>query len=406
MIKTSQTIRPEFNLTKYSDFIFPHPRTKGLNEVRSMSWQKDGTDCQIEIAPNIKSDAPSSKTYKILLAIFIHIQLEKIDPLGGIPISLRRIATILGKKWGGRVAKEICLELTSLQVTNLEWTESFQQKNKKRAATITQMSILNKAKYKAKNISKGEYFKGVESITLKFDEDVAKNIKDNYCIPINFKVYQSLNNKPYVQILYLKIGLYLASNKYRSQQFSALKILEILHIKTNRYFDKAKGKNNRKAFLNEVRQLLDKQPLAANYTLNISVSKTVDESDYKLIISANKVEVKPKHQLVIINKDDQLVLKLCHDIRMALNLNYEMLTAENKAFIRHYCEVYPKNIIELAITTYKERSAWKIEQNEVINNKFAYFASCMHHQAHDSNMNWIKDCGDDCKYKLKVINNV
>lgn len=36
---------------------------------------------------------------------------------------------------------------------------------------------------------------------------------------------------------------------------------------------------------------------------------------------------------------------------------------------------------------------------DLIKNKYAYFAACLHHQVHDAGMKWIKDCGTGCKYK-------
>lgn len=381
-LKIPQTIRPELNLTKYSDFIFPHPQTKELGELRRTSWLAvDGSNCEILISTNKDFSKPlTSKSYKVLLAIFIHIQLNKLDPFKEVKISLKGIADILGKSWNGRVAEELCSELGALSSANIRWVQSFKHKGGKTSADINDFHIINDVGYKAKEISAGEYFKGVKSISLFLNRKLAKNIKNNYCIPINFKVYQDLNNKPYIQILYLKIGLYLSSNKYREQQLSALKIFEILHIESDRYFGR-RGKENRKAFLDDIVQLLSNQPLSNNYTLNIDIAETVDKSDYKLIIKTNRVETKPKHQLVLVNKDEQLVLKLCHDIRIVLNIDYKALTKEDKDSIKHYCEVYPKNIIKLAITTFKERSTWKEQQGEPIVSKFAYFAACLHHRA-------------------------
>ena len=396
-IKIPATIRVERNLVKHNSFIFPHPRTKGLDKQRIESWVADGVDCSIIITPMLHSTTPTAKSHKILLAIFIHAQLEKIDTTKPIPISLRRIAGILGKKWNGRVAEEICKELKILRSTNFEWKESFKEKSKTNSY-VSLFSILNDVQFKAKDIKKDEYFKGVKSIVIEFNRKIAQNLQDNYCIPINFKVYESLNDKSYIQIIYLKIGLYLASNKYRPQQLSALKIIGILNIESLRYLENA-GKKHRKAFLEEIRLRLDKQLLATSYMLNISVSETVNQDDYKLIISTKKIETKPRYQLEVRNKDENLVQWLCHEIIKAIGINYKLLADDDKASIKHYCEVYPQNLIELAITTYKERTAFKAQQGEVIRNKFAYFASCLHHQAHDSGMKWIKDCGADCKYK-------
>lgn len=396
-IKTPDTIRAERNLTKHNSFIFPHPRTKGLEKQRIQSWINSGVDCSIIITPMLHSTTPTSRSHKILLAIFIHAQLEKIDITKPISISLKRIADILGKKWGGRVAKEICQELKILRSTNFEWKESFKEKGKTNSY-MNLFSILNDVQFKAKDIKKGEYFKGVQSIVVEFNRKIGQNLQDNYCIPINFKIYESLNDKPYIQIMYLKIGLYITSNKYKPQQLSALKVIEILNIESQRYLGDA-GKKHRKVLLEEIRHRLDKQPLATSYMLNISVSETVNQEDYKLIISTSKIEITPRHQLEVINKNEQLVQMLCYKIIEAMNTGYKLLTDDDKVSIKHYCEVYPQNIIELAITTYKERTAFKTQQGEVIKNKFAYFASCLHHQAHDSGMKWIKDCGTDCRYK-------
>lgn len=32
-------IRPELNIEKFSSFLFPHRKAKGLDEVRNKSWQ-------------------------------------------------------------------------------------------------------------------------------------------------------------------------------------------------------------------------------------------------------------------------------------------------------------------------------------------------------------------------------
>ena len=396
-IKIPTTIRVERNLVKHNSFIFPHPRTKGLDKQRIESWVADGVDCSIIITPMLHSTTPTSRSHKILLAIFIHAQLEKIDTTKPIPISLRRIADILGKKWNGRVAEEICKELKILRSANFEWKESFEEKGKTNGY-MSLFSILNDVQFKAKDIKKDEYFKGVKSIVVEFNRKIAQNLQDNYCIPINLKVYELLNDKPYIQIIYLKIGLWLASNKYKPQQLSAFKIINILNIESQRYLGDA-GKKNRKAFLEEIRLRLDRQPLATSYMLNVSISETVNQDDYKLIISTKKIETTPRHQLEVRNKDENLVQWLCHEVIKAIGISYKLLADDDKASIKHYCEVYPQNLIELAMTTYKERTAFKEQQGQIIKSKFAFFAACLHHQAHDSSMLWIKDCGADCKYK-------
>ena len=296
-IKIPATIRVERNLVKHNSFIFPHPRTKGLDKQRIESWIADGVDCSIIITPMLHSTTPTSRSHKILLAIFIHAQLEKIDTTKPILISLRRIADILGKKWNGRVAEEICKELKILRSTNFEWKESFKEKSKTNGY-MSLFSILNDVQFKAKDIKKYEYFKGVKSIVIEFNRKIAQNLQDNYCIPVNLKVYESLNDKPYIQIMYLKIGLYIASNKYKPQQLSALKIINILNIESQRYLER-RGKENRKVFLEEIRKYLDLQSLANGYILNISISETVAKDDYKLVISAKKEKVKPVHQLEV-----------------------------------------------------------------------------------------------------------
>ena len=155
---------------------------------------------------------------------------------------------------------DCCKELISLQVTSFEWTHSFKQKNKGKGATIIQMSILNRVEYKAKNINKSEYFQGVKSILMVFDSYVGKNMKDNFYIPINFNIYQSLNNKPYIQTVYLKIALYLSSGDYRTFEQTARTIMNVLNIESKRYSDEVtQGKTNRGAFLQEIKEYLEQK---------------------------------------------------------------------------------------------------------------------------------------------------
>lgn len=55
--KKAEILRPELNIEKYSSFLFPHTKTKGLDNVRVMQWTKklaDGTeyDGEIKVEPS------------------------------------------------------------------------------------------------------------------------------------------------------------------------------------------------------------------------------------------------------------------------------------------------------------------------------------------------------------------
>lgn len=408
MQKQVNIIRPELNISKLSNFIFPHPTTVGVKEERSYSWIQKNNDKKvnsiIEIVPVVKKDESfyfTSKTYNVFLALIHILERLKKDPYDEFEFSLREIAQIIGKEFNGRVAKEVVHELRSLNATLITWITSYKTKNKiiKR---LTDMNILNHIEFlneEKEDIKelKGEYLKGIKHVKVQFNKKIANNIRNKLTTPINHTVFKSLSCHPYIQIFYSKISLFMSSNKYKTQELSAKKILEILEIKAKRY----NYKSNRKELLQNIINHLNNKEIGNNgYIINIKLTETIDGKDFKLIIATDKVK-NNKYYLPTINKDNALINHLAEKIYTTLKTK---LNDNDKKAIVRYCKVYPEILIERAINDYKELYSHKLSTDNPVKNPQKYFASRVHHLVHDMGYKWVKKCDTNCKYK-KVVKN-
>ena len=117
----NEIIRPEQNLEKWSDFIFPHTKTKNLNAPRTKQWEVELPDGEMGVAsiivePSTAHDGYTSKTYDVYLAL-INIWELNGKPNTPFNVSMTEILKTLELAVNGKNVNQ----LISLSLNILFW---------------------------------------------------------------------------------------------------------------------------------------------------------------------------------------------------------------------------------------------------------------------------------------------
>ena len=407
-MNNTQIVRSEFNLNKHVHFLFPHPDSCDLSEPRTIKLSYNELDSteqsSITISPLAHEKSFSIKTYDVLVAVIkIWENLGKPNPFNKFKCSLRDIAKEMELSDGSNVITDIAKELRRLKVTNINWLKSYTYKDKNNKlfarSELKDMNILASITFRSNVESKDkkDFFKDAKQTVIKFGDEIANNLLNKINVPLNLKVYNSLQKKQYAKIFYIKINTFLFSkNNYNKITIlTGLEIIDLLGATSERY----NKKYERKVFLQRLKQTLhNKQLSLTNYTLYLDIKETKDKKDYLLICKA--IKTSNDRIIPIVNNDKQTIDYLVRYMVDGISIT---LDDSNKKYYTKLAKHYPQELIYRAISGLKEMVNYKATTDEPIINKQAYFTVELHRLAHDSGLLWIKDCGSNCKYKNQTI---
>lgn len=391
-------IRPEENIEKWSHFLFPQPKTLGLDKPRGIEWDvklPDGEKgaASIRVEPSTAHDSPTCRTYDVYLAI-IEIWGKRNKPTSSFFTSMSEICKELGYKKGGSTIKIIEDELSKLLKTNISWTLAYKQDREH--CTVKNQSILVTYSYSnmAERADKSDKFN--KQCELQFHDSILKNLLDNRTIPVNFAA-RKLITSPIAKVLYNQVDTFLASSN-RPYSRTGINLVEDLHLTPGRY----KYKSQREKLLEGLHKNLHGRRLGNHKVLNVKVSKTVDEKDYKLTFTASKnlkkeTTVTKRPNLVVAEKDPIKIDWLIKNI--ADIVGHEK---ENHGLYKMFAKHYGENAIQRALGEFKENS-----RNGGKKPSPQMFTAILHRVIHDMGFdNWIKECTpnkENCKYRADLF---
>ena len=394
--KLQEIIRPEQNLEKWSDFLFPHPKTPGLNQPRGKQWEITLPNEEIGIAsirvePSTAHQGYTTRTYDVYLAL-VRIWEQRNKPTEPFNTSMAEVCKILELPTNGKNLKLIEEEGNRLLKTNISWTLAY--KIDKDLHTVKNQQILDTFDYSSMSERFDISNKFEKTCSVKFHRKILENLLLNNTIPVNFTARKSITS-PMAKVLYSKVDKILYSSK-RDYSRTILNLVSDLNLTEGRY----KYLSQRKTLAEKLQSSLNNKLLSNMSKLIVKIELTSKGDDWKCIFSTtmkSKKLVSPKKKNPkITNTNQDIIEEIVYKIVSVVGHEKENKDLYNK-FARHYS----LNLITRAIGEYKER----IHQAGV-KNQPAMFTSIVHRLVHELKYEWITDCQKDgkiCKYQQQEL---
>jgi len=391
-----EIIRPEQNLEKWSDFLFPHPKTPGLNQPRGKEWEivlpnEEVGVASIRVEPSTAHQGYTTRTYDVYLAL-VRIWEQRGKPVEPFNTSMAEVCKILELPTNGKNLKLIEEEGNRLLKTNISWTLAY--KIDKDLHTVKNQQILDTFDYSSMSERFDRSNKFEKTCNVKFHRKILENLLLNNTIPVNFTTRKSITS-PISKVLYSKVDKILYSSK-RPYSRTISNLVRDLNLTEGRY----KYLSQRKTLAEKLESSLNGKLLSNMSKLVVKIELTAKGDDWKCTFSSNltakKLSEPKKKTPKILNTDPSIIENIVYQIVSIVGHEKENIALYTK-FARHYSE----NLIMRAIGEYKER----IHQAGV-KNQPAMFTSIVHRLVHELKYEWINDCQKDgkiCKYQQQEL---
>lgn len=381
-------IRPELNLEKFNNFIFPHPKSKNLDDVREKQWErtlKDGREIEwrIVIEPSKTMGCYTTRTRDVYLAL-TQIFYIKGMPQGSFFTSINEIMRFMCVPMNGKHALIVSEELDRLYKTTISWILSYQTEDSI-PQTVKNQHILSVYNYNklSERADKTKIFE--QLCEIDFDPQLKNNLVQKKTAPLNLTTRLGIRS-PVNRVLFDMIDMFLAKKTITER--SAFKLVEDLNLSATRY----KSPSKRKTLLLGFQKALDSKLLSTLRILEIDVLPTADGLDWKCRFRAvvwpdSKTE-KITH-MTPRNTDSATRYKLADEIAAIIgwkDINHKLYEV--------YALYYSENAIHRALGEFKE---WKRDGD--IREKQKAFSAKLHEVVHSMGYEWIKPCPDSCKFR-------
>ncbi len=287
-----QRIYPELNLEKWSIWQPANSR----NQVTEMMIRREfntpdgGRVCaEVEVSANSKYGPLNTEDQKVYYALLKLWQdqgrSDQRTPSGAQPL-----ARILKRKWGKNAAQSLMKSLYRLRFTAFIWRNSYYDSNKKQVLEIVEtFNILSELRV-ARRRADGTLDKEVGY--FRFNDLIISNLLNGYTKPLLLE--QIVNFKSEIaQMLYHYLDLVMADKS--SYQCRTVKLFEQLQLKGEAY----KNPSDRKRKLDRAIPELQGAQLTSGRIAAISLIKTSDAKDYKLIVQKGALLPPPQESLPI-----------------------------------------------------------------------------------------------------------
>jgi hypothetical protein len=382
-----EIIRPEQNLEKWSDFLFPHPKTPGLNEIRGREWEvvlpnEEVAVASIRIEPSLAHQGYTSRTYDVYLA-FVRLWEINNKPTEPFNTSMAEVCKVLELPPNGKNLKVVEEEGNRLLKTNISWTLAY--KVDKDLHTVKNQQILDTFDYSSmsERFDKSNKFK--KTCSVKFHRKILENLLLNNTIPVNFTTRKSITS-PVNKVLYSKVDKILYSSK-RPFERTATNLVKDLCLTESRYT----YLSQRKELVEKIKKGLDGKLLSDKSKLCVKTSLTAKKDDWKCIFTSTKTLKKiisnNKKTIKVTNTDEDVINELIYQINTTVG--HEL---ENKVLYRKFAVHYSRNLIMRAIGEFRERC-----HAPGVESRGKLFTTIVHRLAHELKYDWIKDCKKDGK---------
>jgi len=295
--------------------------------------QFDGDGREIEVGV-LKVPA-----YKVLVALF-HIWESRGKPLEWVTSSLYELADVMGRPWGGSLAKELKDQLRSLRDIPIQWIGFF-YKGEDRYISILEDQPLRFIQVKFLTTKKGG--KEIECrFMFKFDERILENLLLGYTKPVRLDVISKLSE--IATLIYCHIDIVMADKTTYTRRSKEL--FEDLGLMSKRY----RYPSRRKVALEKVAKELVEKPLTTGVLTEMSLKPTKDKKDY------NVGFVKEPFRRAVSRKSEAEVRELVSEMERVLGVG-----ERNRGFYVKLARSCPTDLIRMALKdTMEEERAGRI----------------------------------------------
>jgi len=357
LFEPSREVRPEYNIGKFAGVIFMSPYAKNVRETRTYSWQikngDDQVDASLTVTPLQGQKTPTTTTLRIYLAL-IQVWEHMGKPEDGVvTFSARQLAAVIGWRWGGaETATRIYDHLKVLSGTSLSWVLAYQNASGEMDELYSDMSILSSADYRKRNtLFEPQKFETMQRI--RFNPDLVENMIAGHVRPLNYKAFRQIANDTTAN-LYTRIDLYLAKKTKWERRATGL-LYDELGLGGRRY----EKRFNRHAKLKEFVRDLDGVELF-NGKLSLSIEKTADGADYKLV-ARKEPRIQPKKRYLKPVNDQEYAEILADDVIAEIK-RQPRAGSPKRNFIVFLCALYPESVVRDALSIAKGDYQGKVKK--------------------------------------------
>lgn len=385
--KAFEYVRPDLNIEKHADFIFAPAHSKNLHKPRSRTWIEtlpDGTKVKATIFLDpVRGRTPTTKTRKVFLALQKLLEENGWNDDERTHFSLYEVATTVGWKWsGGRSVKKIRDELFTLGAVPITWQYSFVDENGHKVGLLDMFHILDSLRIvEKKDRASNQLFLSLSS--FRFHEEIRKNLKANHRKPTNLTALEIQGE--IASVLYARLDIVLANRPQYEHATAGL--FQVLQLEGEKYRYPSARKQNLEKAVKE----LEGKPISTG-TLHLSIEKTADGKDWKLVAKKEPFPEKPRvliGQRVAPANPPEAIPYLAEDIARTIGqqeVNHRLYTL--------LCNTYSSDVL------YQALSEWKADGGREARNPRGYFMAILHRLAHLRGKLWLnKNCPLECKYR-------
>jgi hypothetical protein len=294
--KTSQVVRPELNIEKWSPFWQPaqsrsQPKIKILERKKLL--QNGGIELsRVEVSPSLKHGNLTTEDQKVWYGVLI--LWEKAGKPEELTFSLRKLVEVLERNWCYRTYEAIKKSLGRLNATSFNWINSYHDSTtKKTLEVLDSFHIL--ADLQIAKVSQGSSINTAKCF-CRFGKVLYQNLMNTYTRPTFFSIVIKLKSGV-AQLLYKYLEFVM--QKREDYEETSKKVFEKLGLEGEAYKQASKRKQILETAQKELNTILKDAdgreqgfPIP-NGILFLKLEKTKDGSDWKVIIRKNAQIILP-----------------------------------------------------------------------------------------------------------------
>ena len=281
-----ERIRTELNLEKWP--IWKPAKSKSPPRRRTITREitlLDGNKltAQVEVGFTDRGEL-TTEDQKTYYALVKHWE-ESNHPNEQTYFSIRQVARRLGKGWGTNVINSVTESLIRLRGVLITWTNSYYDASTKETAEVldtfnvlSELKIIKRKKDGVVNREVG-YFR--------FNDFILKNLLANHTKPVLLEIVLGFKSE-IAQILYTYLDLILNDKTLYERRTKEL--FNDLGLEGKAY----RNLSDRKRTLERAIKELTGAPLTTGRIASITLEKTKDEKDHKLVVRKGKLVALPR----------------------------------------------------------------------------------------------------------------
>ena len=274
-------IRTELNIEKWPAIWNPaHSKTRSKSDVKPRTLERETTTTdgnksvsKVMINPIPHLGDLTTEDQRTLYALIKHWEDQgKKDH--ETMFSIRQVAKLLNKSWGTNVIDSVTGSLERLRGTLLIWTRSYRGKDQRIEDQETvYVNILSKLKIIRRKVD-GHIT--TEAGYFQFDDNILKNLLQNYTKPFLFDVFMDIKGEIALK-LYSYVDLMMA-DKSRFERCTK-ELFTDLGLNGISYKNPSKRKQNLERALQELQGI----SLTTGVLKSATIERTKDGKDYKVV---------------------------------------------------------------------------------------------------------------------------